>query len=119
MCIRDSHVGDTLALDRMGDDGGRSTVAPGRLLEDPQDVGHVVAVHFEDAPPEGGPLGDELARDLRRDAPVRTVAGPAVLLKLVVVDDDDEVVEGVARRGHRRLPCLTLCLLYTSPSPRD
>jgi hypothetical protein len=70
-----------------------------------------VAVHLEDAPPEGGPLGDELARDLRRDAPVRPVAGPAVLLKPVVVDDDDEIVEGVARRGHRRLPDLTLLAL--------
>ncbi len=105
------HVGDALALDRVGDDRDRPAVAAAGLVEHAQDVGDVVAVDLEHPPAEGGPLGDELAGSLGRRPAVRSVAGPAVLLELVVVDDRDEVVEAVAGRRHGRLPDLALLAL--------
>ncbi len=105
------HEGDALPLDRVGDDRDRSPVTPRRLVERTQDVDHVVAVHLDDAPSEGRPLGDQLARDLRWEASVGAVARPAVLLQLVVVDDRDQVVEAVAGRRHGGLPDLALLAL--------
>ena len=56
---------------------GRPSPRP-RRGEDVEDRGHVVAVDLEHAPAEGRPLGDQLARDLRRRSarPVRRPGQP-------------------------------------------
>src|ERR1044072_6820807 len=98
------HVGDTLALHRVGDDAARPADLERHRAERRLDRAEVVPVDFAPPPAQAAPLvGQRLEVDHLFDA--------AEALDLVVVDDHREVVEPVLRREQGGLPGRALVAL--------
>ena len=97
------HEADTLALDGVHEDAGGLAGTLG-LMEEGEgffDLVKVVAVNGGDVAAEG------LALFVHRGG-VHHVAGPAVNLQAVQVDDDAQVIQVIVGGEHQRLPDLAL-----------
>ena len=106
------HEADALALDGVGKNDGWLADGGFGLLENVDQLAHVVTAGAQDVPAEAGVLFGERLN-------LHHILDQAVDLQAVAVDDGDDVVETEVAGLHRRLPHLAFLLFAIAHQAED